>query len=145
MKKEFENKKNFDMDRIKDPMKKSIVCSALYYMQLTLTPLLYINYLHAISHTHYKVAMEIFRAIGDDGMHNAEDDEQPQISSVEGQCLLAAILYDIHYCIKTYHGGFVYGIIDKMNLVPESTEYETIKTFLAYYLTRMNDYVCKEF
>lgn len=45
MKKEFENKKNFDMDRIKDPMKKSIVCSALYYMQLTLTPLLYINYL----------------------------------------------------------------------------------------------------
>lgn len=45
MKKEFENKKNFDMDRIKDLMKKSIVCSALYYMQLTLTPLLYINYL----------------------------------------------------------------------------------------------------
>lgn len=133
------------MDRIKDPMKKSIVCSALYYMQLTLTPLLYINYLHAISHTHYKVAMEIFRAIGDDGMYNAEDDEQPQISSVEGQCLLAAILYDIHYCIKTYHGGFVYGIIDKMNLAPESTEYETIKTFLAHYLTRMNDYVCKEF
>lgn len=133
------------MDRIKDPKKKSIVCSALYYMQLTLTPLLYINYLHAISHTHYKVAMEIFRAIGDDGMLNPDDDEQPQISSVEGQCLLAAILYDIHYCIKTYHGGFVYGIIDKMNLAPESTEYETIKTFLAYYLTRMNDYVCKEF
>ena len=45
MKKEFEDKKNFDMDRIKSLEKKRIVWNALNYMQLTLTPLLYINYL----------------------------------------------------------------------------------------------------
>lgn len=144
MKKEFEYHPCFDINRVKNPEQKRIVCSALYYMQLTLTPLLYINYLRAINRTHYKVAMEILRAIDGYIMSDAVDFELPEVHTEAGQALLAAILYDIHHCNKTYRGGFIYGIIDEMNLDHKSAEYETLKVFIANYFNRVNDYVCTD-
>ena len=147
MKREFEDKKNFDMDRIKSLEKKRIVWNALNYMQLTLTPLLYINYLRAIGHTHYKVAMEILRAIDGFEVDSAIDPdllELPLVGSDTGQALLLAILCDMQRCHKTYRGGFVYGIINEMNLADGSVAYETLKEFIANYFNRVNDYVCND-
>lgn len=147
MKKEFEYKKTFDIDRVKNLEKRRIVCNALNYMQLTLTPQLYINYLRAISHTHYKVAMEILRAIDAFNVDDAIDPDlldYPEISTETGQALLAAIIFDMQRCHKTYHGGFMYGVIDEMQLAKGSAEYETLKRFIANYFTRVNDYVCND-
>lgn len=144
MKNEFVNKKNFDMELIKNPKLKHTVWMALSRMQITLTPLLYINYLHAICNTHYKVAIDILKLIDIIGPDYDQINELPEIGNAAGQALLEAILSDMQRCSKTYGGGFILGLINEMDLESNSEGLMTITEFIVDYINRMNDYVCND-
>ena len=144
MKKEIENKQQFDLSMVKNPVVKKVAEGALYTMMLTLTPQLFICYYQAICRSDYKVAMKVLLGVQNRYTLKNPDHVLPQVGDEQGQMLLESLLYDMHRCTQEYNGGFLYGIIDELHVVAHSPEHEILLTFMVQLFNRMNAYVCQD-